>query len=540
MLILFGFYRFLLEDENMPVFKRFYLLATVIISLILPFVTITYTIEAAPETANTLLFPVDNSVTSAAIPSATNWHKIAGFTGFGIYLCGVLFFSFRFIRNLFTISREISENEKKSEFPYIFVLLRRNLIPHSFLRYIFLGKSDFENNNISHAVLEHEKAHVDQKHSWDLLLIELLQVIFWFNPVFFELKKSIRLNHEFLADRKVLAGAVNPVEYSQLLFSYTSATHHNSLYSPFNNSLIKKRILMISKNFSSRRFLTRLGFLIPVLALCIFLFNNDIVAKPVHSNENSTDLPLNLFQQPSKIHIMIEGESISLNGKEIKLKNFGKELDKITNGLSAEEISEIDFNVQTRDTKDGLIDKLEEEFQNTRFAKITGMTLLPPPPPPAPKIGDMPPPPPPASAHEHMPPPPPPPAEHGGEVPPAPPAPAHPQHPPMPPARHDSLRKMAMKEQRMAEREQERMRDLEERYADNPELLEEKKQEFKERIQERRQEIQERMAEMQRHRQQMMEERQAMMRERQRMIQEHRREILEKRDSIRNNNYSDQ
>lgn len=539
LLMLYGFYKLMLENENMPVFKRFYLLAAVIFSLALPLITLTYTVEASVPAANSAIVSLTNNTSVPEKSTATDWWRIDRFIILGIYSCGVLFFGFRYLKNLFAISREISNNEHKAELPYIFVLIRQKLVPHSFLRYIFLGKSDFENNKISEAVIEHEKAHVDQKHSWDLLFIELLHVIFWFNPVFIQLKKSIRLNHEFLADRKVLSGEVNPLEYSQLLFSYNTATHHNSLYSPINNSLIKKRILMISKNFSPKRFLARLGFLIPVLALCIFLFNNDIVAKPVYSEEPADKIPIIDLQQPSKIYIKIEGENISLNGEEVKLKNFAKELDKITKGLSAAEISELDFNVQSRNAEEGLLDKLENEFQKTRFAEITGMTILPPPPPPAPEIGDMPPPPPPVRKSDDNVPPPPPPADHKGGVP-APQDPVHPPHQPMPPAKHDSMRRMAVVEQRMAEREQARMRDLEERYADNPEMLEQKKQELQARMQERQQEIEQRLAEMQEHRQQMMEERQAMIQERQRIIEDRRREMMEKRDSIRNNNSSDQ
>ncbi len=539
LLILFGFYRFFLENENMPVFKRFYLLTAVIFSLALPLITLTYTVEAAVPAGESPVTPLTNAVLTSEKASEINWWQIAPSAVLVIYLCGVLFFAFRYFKNLFSISREISNNEQKPELPYIFVLIRRNLVPHSFLRYIFLGKSDFENNNISPAVLEHEKAHVDQKHSWDLLFIEFLHILFWFNPVYIELKKAIRLNHEFLADRKVLSGETNPVEYSQLLFSYNSATHHNSLYSPINNSLIKKRILMISKNFSSKRFLARLGFLIPVLALCIFLFNNEIVAKPAISDIEPAVISSEKLQQPSKVYIKIEGKTISLNGEEVNLKDFHKELDKLTEGLSAEEISEMDFNVQIRNADDALIGKLEKQFQKTRFAKVTGMTILPPPPPPAPEIGDIPPPAPPAPAHEHMPPPPPP-AGHKDHVSPAPRSPEHPPHPPMPPAKHDSLRKMAMIDRRMAEREKERMLELEEKYADDKELLQEKKEELIARSQERREQIEQRMTEFQADREQRIQEHQAMIRDRQKAIQERQRLIQQKRDSIRNNNSSDQ
>ncbi|MGB5942208.1 MAG: hypothetical protein WBG71_04955 [Leeuwenhoekiella sp.] len=127
-----------------------------------------------------------------------------------------------------------------------------------------------------------------------MLLIEFLQVVFWFNPLFFFFKKSVALNHEFLADASALKDNVSAVKYSQLLFQYSGGAHHTALSSPINYSLTrppfrraKKRIVMLSQSFSTKKLVTRLTLLLPVLGCCIYLFNEEIVAKPVKIEEVS-------------------------------------------------------------------------------------------------------------------------------------------------------------------------------------------------------------------------------------------------------------
>ncbi|MGK0251479.1 MAG: hypothetical protein ACI81G_000917, partial [Gammaproteobacteria bacterium] len=122
--------------------------------------------------------------------------------------------------------------------------------------------------------------HVRQKHSLDILFIEFLQVVFWFNPLFWLSKKSIKLNHEFLADRGALENDSDVYHYQNILLSYASSTDHAALESPFNYSLTKKRILMLSNTMSRKRAIVSALLLVPVLTGCVLAFNNAIVAVP--------------------------------------------------------------------------------------------------------------------------------------------------------------------------------------------------------------------------------------------------------------------
>ena len=137
------------------------------------------------------------------------------------------------------------------------VLLKEELPPHTFLRYIFLNKQKFESKSIPAAVLLHEETHAKEWHSLDVLFIELLQVLFWFNPLIYVFKRSIKLNHEFLADSAVIKGHENQLHYQNTLLSYLSNDNshkHQSvgIANAINYSSIKKRIIIMKKQTSKR------------------------------------------------------------------------------------------------------------------------------------------------------------------------------------------------------------------------------------------------------------------------------------------------
>ena len=100
----------------------------------------------------------------------------------GIYLMVVLILFARFSFSLLSLNREIINGKKIKDVKFIFILKEEKATPHSFLNYIFLNKNDFESGRIDQKIIEHEKTHALQKHASDILFIEFLLVIFWFNP----------------------------------------------------------------------------------------------------------------------------------------------------------------------------------------------------------------------------------------------------------------------------------------------------------------------------------------------------------------------
>ncbi|MDP5062620.1 MAG: peptidase M56, partial [Maribacter sp.] len=199
------FYKLLLEKESMHHFKRYFLLTAVIASFIIPQIVFTEYVEIEPTTAVTQVITINEPqniqpVVQAIEKSPMNWSLIL----WNIYGLGAAGFAFRFMYNLFKIWKRIHNNPKTKHSAIYRILLKEQLPPHTFLRYIFLNKRKFEVNSIPDSVIKHEETHALQWHSLDVLFLEVLQVVFWFNPLIYAFKKTIKLNHEFLADRAVL------------------------------------------------------------------------------------------------------------------------------------------------------------------------------------------------------------------------------------------------------------------------------------------------------------------------------------------------
>ena len=162
------------------------------------------------------------------------------------------------------------------------VLLIEKVVPHSFLNMLFLNKYAFETKSIAPEVLLHEQTHIDQKHTLDILFFEIMQIIFWFNPFYYLIKKSVKLNHEFLADQKVIS-LQNPVnQYQNILLQFAGSTQY-SVTSNINYSLTKKRLKMMTKRTSKVKSITWILALIPViLGLVLFLSSKVAIAQDIH------------------------------------------------------------------------------------------------------------------------------------------------------------------------------------------------------------------------------------------------------------------
>ena len=276
--LLLFFYHFILEKEKMHSFNRFYLLIGVIISILIPFTTIT--INTIPETiaAVTILNkPQFSPETMATIEVEEVVDYTKYFVGFYLLISSLLLI--RFGRNLFKIIQKIRLNEKINHVNATLVLVDDKILPHTFWKAIFINKNEYENGNIEEELFTHELTHVTQKHTIDVLLIELLQIIFWINPLFIFLKKAIQLNHEFLADDTVINQHKNTFQYQYLLLNKAAWNNEYYLASNLNYSLTKKRLKMMTTQSSKTIIWLKKLAVMPLLASFIFLFAERIEAQ---------------------------------------------------------------------------------------------------------------------------------------------------------------------------------------------------------------------------------------------------------------------
>ena len=159
------------------------------------------------------------------------------------------------------------------------MLLKEKIVPYTFLHYIFVNKKTYQSNTVKEQILTHELAHVQQKHSLDVLFIEVLQNLFWFNPIFRYYKKAIQLNHEFLADDAVLKSHQNITEYQYVLLNTIAQNNNIYLASNLNYSLTKKRLLMMTTPSSKTKILLKKLLVLPLTAGFIFAFAQRVEAQ---------------------------------------------------------------------------------------------------------------------------------------------------------------------------------------------------------------------------------------------------------------------
>nr|BFF39786.1 hypothetical protein BACY1_15910 [Tenacibaculum mesophilum] len=271
--LLLLFYHLILEREKMHQFNRFYLLGSVLFSFIAPFYKIY--IETIPNTLKAVpsLITDSNLDVNPVKEISYTQYLFLGYTIVAIILL------IRFTKNLFNIFLKIKQYKKIKKDKVTLVLVDDLISPHTFWNYIFINKEEYNTNKIETELYTHELTHALQKHTFDILLIELLQIIFWINPTFIFLKKAIKLNHEFLADNKVITKHKNTTKYQYLLLNRATWNNEYYLASNLNYLLTKKRLLMMTKQSSRTKILLKKLAVIPVIAGFAFLFAERVEAQ---------------------------------------------------------------------------------------------------------------------------------------------------------------------------------------------------------------------------------------------------------------------
>jgi beta-lactamase regulating signal transducer with metallopeptidase domain len=277
--LLLAFYHLVLEREKMHQFNRFYLLGSVFFSFLAPFYKIY--VQAVPNTSRIKSPLITDATTVISTTEEINYTQYL-FIGYSFIAIVLLV---RFTKNLFDIVLKIKQYQKINKNKVTLVLVDDLISPHTFWNYIFINKKEYNTNKIETELYTHELTHALQKHTFDVLLIEFLQIIFWFNPTFIFLKKAVKLNHEFLADNKVVTTHKNTTEYQYLLLNRATWSNEYYLASNLNYLLTKKRLLMMTKQSSRTKILLKKLAVIPVLAGFTFLFAEKVEAEITKKHE---------------------------------------------------------------------------------------------------------------------------------------------------------------------------------------------------------------------------------------------------------------
>ena len=271
--VCYFFYFLLLRNETWHTLNRIYLILGILFSHLIPFMKITV-YQEAPEITSSMVpvaLPVDMPFypTSEAIKTGMTLQplQILGI----LYITGIFVMVLRFVVSTCQVLKIIYRSEKVSVNGIKIALYPNALIPFSFFQYLVIGKNDYERDH-KRFVLVHEQKHIRQYHWFDMLIMEMITIIHWYNPFVWLVKRSLKTVHEFLADEGVLKHGYGTIEYQKVLLKNTVGEIRYAMAKSFYQSKLKKRLTMMKKNRSTSISRLKLVVFLPLLAILFYSF----------------------------------------------------------------------------------------------------------------------------------------------------------------------------------------------------------------------------------------------------------------------------
>ncbi|SHN34345.1 M56 family metallopeptidase [Mucilaginibacter sp. OK098] len=253
LLLFYGFYALLLRKETFFQLNRVYLVAASLLSFFIPMIQSNW-VQNLFITKQVQLTIYSSPLVVYQFKPIQDTQLTIGQLLVFIYLAGMIFLVGRFIWQMIVLKKLINQPN--------------SAIAYSFFKKIKLAPDQVDN----HVIAAHEHVHANQWHSADVLLIEAVMIINWFNPVVYLYRFAIKHIHEYIADRQALQSGSNKSDYALLLLSQTFNTPVHQLVNPFyNHSLLKQRIIMLQKNKSNRIALIKYGLSAPLFILMLVL-----------------------------------------------------------------------------------------------------------------------------------------------------------------------------------------------------------------------------------------------------------------------------
>ena len=263
--VFYMFYRLMLARETFHRVNRIILLLTAVASFVLPLCVITIhetvTMQRAAQVA-VGSFQVDMMDEEPATPL---WQIVLPI----LFIIGMMVTLVHTLSSLFRIIRIIRHSERypQTDGTTICVTGNASLAPFSWMHYIVMNRSDYETSDA--AILAHERGHIRLHHSWDLLLVDTLTALQWFNPAMWMLRSDLRAIHEYEADAAVLSQGINARQYQYLLITKAAGIGGYSLANGISHSTLKNRINMMLHTKSDRSRLLKLLALLPIVGIAL-------------------------------------------------------------------------------------------------------------------------------------------------------------------------------------------------------------------------------------------------------------------------------
>ncbi len=306
-------YVLLLSRETFFHINRWYLLVTLVFGLLIPMVDWhTFFIgnnHPIVLPLDQLHYSVQAIEASAEAQTATTWLDILWL----LYQVGVLLFTLRFGYGLWQIWKVYSSSKVVQNGKYRIVYTDTEHLPYSFFNCLFWSKKFEAKHTEQQQILRHEEAHINGWHTLDVMFMELLGILFWCSPMIYLYRASMRNVHEYLADAWVLQTTTRK-SYGHLLLNQSLSGFQIALANHFINSQLKKRIIMMTRNHSSKQAMTKYLWVLPILVLAVLVFskrdqfpsNNKVAAASLNSEEAYEQATQNLLATHDPIHTEVE------------------------------------------------------------------------------------------------------------------------------------------------------------------------------------------------------------------------------------------
>lgn len=270
--VMMVYYLLALRNKRFHQYNRFYLLSAAVLPWILPLIKIQFNRTVAEDANVIRLFAVvanSNSEMEETVSGAQylSWSTLFAVVYIAVFSCLLI----SFIIGLVRLYKLLKGNSCKTLGDVYLVLTQAEGTPFSFFKFIFWNTEIDVNTTSGKQVLKHELAHVQERHSIDKVLIQIVIMLGWFNPFFWLIRKELEMIHEFIADTKAVENG-DTASLAAMLLTAAFPQQKFELTNPFFYSPIKRRLLMLTNNKNPRFSYVRRLIILPVLAFVTLLF----------------------------------------------------------------------------------------------------------------------------------------------------------------------------------------------------------------------------------------------------------------------------
>lgn len=303
--ILLGYYWIFLRNRRFHWFNRVFLLMSLVFSLILPFLSIPLPFAGNTETGG-IAFKTLHTISidqweneSSALPITPNYKNssLVLYSLVLVYLSGALLFLYAFLQSLLYILNMRRKYAFNALHGIRLYTTEEPGTPFSFFRSLFWHRSIPLTGDKGRHILRHELFHIRQYHSLDIFCTGLINILFWFNPFFFLIKKELKAIHEFLADAYAASGN-DRFAYAELLVLHSMESKHSSLSHPFFQTHIKRRITMITHHKKAGYVSRIMALPVAAIVFCLISFkanHSSITSDPVKQVAGAHAAPYRVF-----------------------------------------------------------------------------------------------------------------------------------------------------------------------------------------------------------------------------------------------------